>query len=139
MDVNVTKHVFLTIDTDGKEEKNPGFPLNFINMGRDRDGSGRKWCLVTTAWLKENFTPYQASTDATLEGRERHFLTALYVASLDTVQGHKVGAPFYQVGMTVPLSHGVFFDTNPKSGGGVPGYNQVSVESTSPTQSLLPC
>ena len=59
------------------------------------------------------------------------------MASLDTVQGSKVGAHFHQVGMTVPLSHGVFSDTIPKSGGGVPGYNQVSVESTFPTQSLL--
>ena len=28
MDVNATKHAFLTIETDGKEEKSPGFPLN---------------------------------------------------------------------------------------------------------------
>ena len=99
--------------TSSERGKVPSFPPRVLSFPPERRGRGASFSLSVGG----NQAPCMVST-ATTGG---------------------VSAHFHQVGMTVPLSHGVFSDTIPKSGGGVPGYNQVSVESTFPTQSLLPC
>ena len=51
MDVNATKHAFLTIETDGKEKSR--LPTqSLLTWGETGMGVEGKWCLVTTAWLK---------------------------------------------------------------------------------------
>ena len=89
-------------------------PHSASNLG-DRVGVGveRTWCLVTTAW-QEDFTPHQASTDTTQVGVGRHFLTALLVASVNTMEGRRPLC--HWLIMKVPLSHLAFGDPSPERG-----------------------